>query len=122
MTHGDRDAVMRELSESMPDAILVIDDAFRIVLSNQAAEALAGFTADELDGAAIDRLISEHKRAAHRSPMAGFLHEPRERPMGAGMELRGLRRDGSEFAAEISLRPLACSRSRSPPPRSTRPH
>ena len=90
----------------MPDAALVVDEEGRIVSVNQHTEALFGYLASDLVGRAVELLVPERFRPAHRRDRAEYLKAPRARPMGAGLELSGRRRDGSEFPVDISLAPL----------------
>jgi PAS domain S-box-containing protein len=80
-----------------------VDDQGRIALVNAQAERLFGYGRDELAGQLVEILVPEAKRAAHPDRRAGYLSDPRPRPMGAGMELSARRKDGTEFPAEISL-------------------
>lgn len=92
--------------ESAPDAILLVDRQGRIVLVNSQAEKFFGYDRAELSGSNVDRLVPERLRGGHASFRAGFLTDPQTRPMGAGRDLFGVRRDGSEFPVEIGLTPV----------------
>jgi len=96
----------RDLLESMPDGILMVDQAGRIVHSNSQAERLFGYGPGELRGHSIEHLLPERYRGAHVGHRSGYFDQPRTRTMGMGLELYGLRRDGTEFPVEISLSPM----------------
>jgi PAS domain S-box-containing protein len=98
--------LLRELLESSPDALVIIDDEGRIVFVNHQGEELFGYARDELVGLEVEVLLPEDLRAVHRSHRDGYLREPTLRPMGVGLELRGRRKDGSVFPVDISLGPL----------------
>jgi PAS domain S-box-containing protein len=89
--------------EAAPDATVCVDADGRIVLVNAQAEALFGYPRDELAGRLVEILIPEALRAAHPGLRAGYAADPQRRPMAAGLELSGRRRDGTTFPAEISL-------------------
>lgn len=98
--------VLRHLLESSPDATVGIGRDGRIVLVNTQTERLFGYARDELVGQPLEMLMPPRFRGAHEGHRGGYFADPHTRPMGAGLELFGLRRDGSEFAAEISLSSL----------------
>jgi PAS domain S-box-containing protein len=97
------------LLESAPDAIVLAGADGRIALINRRVEELFGYTRAELLGEDIELLVPERLREAHREHRAHYLAAPRTRDMGAGLELHGRRRDGTEFPIEVSLSPLADS-------------
>ncbi len=96
----------RALVEAAPDAIVIVDMDGVIVLVNTQTEELFGYGRKELLGQKIEILVPEQVRGAHPKVRKGYSESPRVRPMGAGLDLRGRRRDGSEFPVEISLSPI----------------
>jgi PAS domain S-box-containing protein len=92
--------------DAVPDAIVVINEAGRVVLFNEPAQGLFGYGRDEVLGRPVELLLPERFRHAHRSHRTHFSAAPRRRTMGGGLELAGLRKDGSEFPVDISLSPL----------------
>src|SRR5207244_12944716 len=89
-----------------PNAMLMVDDRGRITLVNAQAESLFGYSREELLEQPVELLVPHRYRAAHPDLREGFFGHPTTRPMGAGRDLYGLRKDGSELPIEIGLNPI----------------
>ncbi len=100
------EARFRAVVDASPSGMIAVDAAGRIVLVNGEAERLFGYAREELIGRRVELLVPERLRAAHPRLREGFLARPEARPMGAGRELYGRRKDGSEFPIEIGLCPF----------------
>jgi PAS domain S-box-containing protein len=100
---ADPDPRFQGLLEAAPDAIVCVDSGGRIVLLNGQAERLFGYRRDELIGHDVDLLVPEAARGVHSGHRSTYVNDPLPRPMGAGMQLAGRRKDGGQFPAEISL-------------------
>jgi PAS domain S-box-containing protein len=94
------------LFEAAPDAIVLVDNEGRILRVNRQTELMFGYSRGELLGKQVEALLSPRFRERHVEHRSTYLAEPRLRSMGAGLELYGLRKDGSEFPVDIVLSPL----------------
>jgi PAS domain S-box-containing protein len=103
---GSANAYFRNLLESAPDAMIIVDDEGTIEIVNQQCQIMFGYSRDELVGQCVDFLLPERLRGHHADYRRNYFRDPHLRPMGRGMELAGLRKDGTEFPVEISLSPV----------------
>jgi PAS domain S-box-containing protein len=98
--------LVRSVLDSLPDAMIVIDAQGRILFANHQIEALFGYSPGEIVGGKVEVLLPERFRTRHVGHREKYTHNVRVRPMGAGLELFGMRKDGTEFPVEISLSPI----------------
>ncbi|HUY40892.1 MAG TPA: ATP-binding protein [Candidatus Dormibacteraeota bacterium] len=94
------------LFNSFPDAMVAVDGEGRIRLVNEQAERLFGYGRDEMLGQPIEMLVPQKVRARHAGHRSAYVRDPKTRPMGIGLELAGVRKDGRHVPVEISLSPL----------------
>ena len=106
----ETETLFRSLLESAPDAMVIVDAQGLISLVNSQTEKLFGYERKELLGKPVEHLVPARFRKRHQDHRGLFARNPHVRPMGTGMELFAVRRDGSEFPVEISLSPIATGR------------
>ncbi|MFW6058682.1 MAG: PAS domain S-box protein [Phycisphaeraceae bacterium] len=97
------DRTFGELFESASEAIIIAEEQGHIVRANAAAETMFGYRREQMIGQPIELLIPPSARERHVQHRAAYMSQPRNRPMGRGMDLLACRKDGSEFPVEISL-------------------
>jgi PAS domain S-box-containing protein len=100
------DEYLGQAFDRIPVAMIVVNQVGEITRLNQLAETTFGYTSSELIGQPVEKLIPGRYRPHHPSYRQGFLAETNARPMGAGRDLSGLRKDGSEFPVEIGINPV----------------
>ena len=99
----------RSALDAAPDAMIIIDGAGVIRFANRQVSSLFGYAHDDIIGKSVEQLMPERFRDRHVVHRLDYFIALRQRPMGKGLALFGLRRDGSEFPVEISLSPLQTS-------------
>ena len=92
--------------EFSPDAVVVANQDGQILEANPQVERLFGYAAGGLKGRPVDILVPDRFRVAHPAHRHAYNSQPRMRPMGAGLQLYGKRRDGTEFPVDIMLSPI----------------
>ncbi len=104
--HTKSEDMFRALLETAPDGMVVVNRAGWILLVNSEAEKLFGYKREEMLGRLIEMLVPQRFRTGHSSIRNSYFDQPRIRPMGAGLDLYALHKDGHEIPVEISLSPL----------------
>lgn len=94
------------LFEASPDAVLLILADGTVQRANRQAEDVFGYTRAELVGSRVEQLIPDRFRRVHLSHRADYQSNPHRRPMGIGLSLFGLHKDGHEFPVDVTLSPL----------------
>ena len=98
-------SALAALFAAAPEAMLVVDGSGAITLANARAEELFGYAAGTLAGRSVDVLVPSSLAIRHARHRRGYLAEPRTRPMGESLDLRGRRADGAEFPIDVALGP-----------------
>lgn len=106
-THETSEAYFRNLLESAPDAMIIVDHEAAMTIVNNQAEKMFGYSREELLGQSIEKLLPHRFQDQHIVRRKGYFKNPHLRPMGIGLELVGRRKNGSEFPVEISLSPVS---------------
>lgn len=104
---GNGHELLEEFHYASPDALVVVDGDGVILAANKAVEGMFGYRPDELIGERVEILVPSRSRERHVGFRTGYVSQPEVRPMGAGLDLLGCRRDGSEFPVDVSLVPSA---------------
>jgi PAS domain S-box-containing protein len=102
-------AELKELNlllESAPDSMIIAGSDGKILMVNEQTEIMFGFDRIEIIGKEIEILIPQKYHTGHKTAREQYVKNPVTRPMGAGLELYGIRKDGREFPVEISLSPV----------------
>src|SRR5271170_416690 len=101
------EATFGAVLDAAPDAMLIVDRQGRIVLANTISEQMFGYSRKDMVGQKVEILVPPRFRSKHPGHRSGYFSgDPHVRPMGVGLNLLGLRKDGAEFQVEISLSPV----------------
>ena len=103
---GQHDRHFHGFLEAAPDAVVIIDGYGVIVQVNSQTEKLLGYRREELVGRPLEMLMPERYRSSHVAETRAYTADPHPRPMGRGLDLFGLRKDGDEFPIDVSISPL----------------
>src|SRR5262245_25687849 len=101
--------LVRSVLDSAPDAMIVIDSGGTILFANRQVPGCFGWEAADIVGARVEMLLPERVRVKHAGHRESYARNLRVRPMGMGLDLFGIRKDGTEFPVEISLSPMPLS-------------
>ena len=99
----ESESIAQSLFNAAPEAIVIVDRSGSIVMANPETEKLFGYEVKELRGQPLGMLLPKRLRELHGHRQAEYFAEPRTRPMGLNLNIRGLRKNGTEFDAEVSL-------------------
>ncbi len=103
---GSQSLFSPKVLDAVPDAMIAVGDDGKILHVNAQTEVMFGYPREELIGQPIELLVPERYRTRHHGHRADYVEQPKIRRMGAGLDLYGRRRDGSEFPVEVSLSPV----------------
>lgn len=96
----------RALLDAAPDAKVIVDENGIITMINQQTERVFGYTKEELIGKPVEILMPEDFHVKHVPQRNSYIENPKVRPMGSGLELFALKKNGQRFPVEISLSPI----------------
>ena len=102
----DHSLELLAILDLVPDAVIAARRDGTIVFASRRTEEVFGYERSELLGQPVEILLPERFRELHREQRDGFFGDPRGRPLGTDLDLRGRRKDGTEFPADISLSPV----------------
>jgi PAS domain S-box-containing protein len=102
----DAEEKFRGVAEAVADAIVLANREGRIVMTNPQAESMFGYAQQELIGQPVEILMPDRFRKGHLDHRSAYSQKPVARPMGKGLELTAVRKDGSELPVEIRLTPI----------------
>ncbi|MFC7098278.1 PAS domain-containing sensor histidine kinase [Halobaculum marinum] len=106
-SRGPSDAISSQtLCDTIPDAIVIVDEAGAVTYANSRVTDLFGYAPEELVGEAVEVLVPDGIAEAHVDKRESYMADPQTRPMGVGLDLVGQRKDGSQFPVAISLSPV----------------
>jgi len=100
------EAKFRAVVHSIPNVILLVSDGGIITYANSQVQAIFGYTPEEAAGMQVDELVPQSARARHAANRREYGSDARARAMGSGLQLAGLRKDGTEIAVEVTLNPM----------------
>jgi PAS domain S-box-containing protein len=95
------------LLDLAPDAIVIVDDRGLIQVVNERTEQIFGYSREELIGQPVELLVPERQKELHAEHRRRYMAEPKVRPMGVGLDLSAVGKEGDEFPVEISLSPVS---------------
>lgn len=101
--HRRIEARLQLMMQTNPNGLLVVDDQGAIEMANPALERMFGYGPGELLNQPLERLVPKDSQGRHAQSRQDYLRAPATRPMGAGLDLRGARKDGSTFPIQVSL-------------------
>ena len=102
----EREAEFKALWDAAYDGMITVNSENVITLVNHSAERMFGYAGNELIGEPVEILIPKPLRESHKQYQRDYHANPREREMGKGLELEGLRKSGEKFPLEVSLTPI----------------
>ncbi|WP_439882684.1 sensor histidine kinase [Pontibacter sp. MBLB2868] len=99
-------ASLKDLTQLLPDTVVVVDEQIKIVAVNDHITTLFGYDPQELIGQNLSLLVPHRFRAKHDEHFKKYLNEPSVRTMGIGLQLFGLKKDGNEIDIDVALSPI----------------